>query len=143
MSGQGKAVSLKGQKKHSDRLKRMSGGGIVAAAGRVVFVGSDMIRTEAFRSISAGSISGKNHVASAPGESPNRDLGDLQAGFTNDQTGPVSAEFRSSAPHSRPLEFGTSKMEPRPHVRPARDKMAPKIRKLFAREIDKLVKGSG
>ncbi len=136
-------MALKGQKKHSDRLKRMSGGGIVAAAGRVVFVGSDMIRAEAFRSISASSISGKNHVASAPGEAPNRDTGVLQANIENSKTGPVSAEVRSKAPYAAPLEFGTSKMAARPYMRPARDKMAPKIRKLFAREIDKLVKGSG
>lgn len=136
-------MALKGQKEHSDRLKRMTGSGLIKAAGRVVFVGSDMIRAEAFRSISAGSVSGKGHVPSAPGQPPNRDTGVLQANIENALTGPVTAEVRSKAPYAAPLEFGTSKMAARPSMRPARDKEAPRIRKLFAREIEKLVKGSG
>lgn len=136
-------MSMRGKDAHLRRLKKLSGPEVIKAAGRVVFVGSDMVRAEAYRGVSAGSVSGKGHVASAPGEYPNREFGDLQAGFTNQQTGPVSAEFRSSSGHSRPLEFGTSKMAARPHVRPSRDKTEPKIRALFAKEIDKLVKRSG
>lgn len=136
-------MALKGQKKHSDRLKRLSGAEVVKAAGRVVFVGSDMIRAEAYRSISAGSVSGKGHVASAPGSPPNRDTGVLQANIENSLTGPVAAEVRSQAPYAAALEFGTSKMAARPYIRPARDKMKPRIEALFAKEIDKLVERSG
>ena len=48
-----------------------------------------------------------------------------------------------AAPYAAALEFGTSKMEARPYMRPARDKKAPEIQRLFETEIDKLVKGSG
>jgi HK97 gp10 family phage protein len=136
-------MAMKGKDKHLNRLKKLSGPAVTAAAGRVLYVGADMIRAEAHRGVSAGSVSGKGHVASLPGEYPNREFGDLQAGFKTNQTGPLSAEFRSEAPHSRRLEFGTRKMKARPHVRPSRDKKEPEIRKLFAKEIGKLVKGSG
>jgi len=136
-------MTMKGRDKHIRRLKRLSGPEVIKAAGRVVFVGADMVRSEAFRGVSAGSVSGKNHVVSTPGEYPNRDTGDLQDGFKTEQTGPLSAEFRSEAAHSLPLEVGTSKMQARPHVRPARDTVKPKIEALFAKEIGKLVERSG
>lgn len=136
-------MTMKGKDKHLRRLKRLSGADVIKAAGRVVFVGADMVRAEAFRGVSAGSVEGENHTVSAPGDYPNREHGDLQKGFKTEQTGPLSAEFRSETEHSRPLEFGTSKMQARPHVRPARDTSEPKIKALFATEIDKLVKGSG
>lgn len=136
-------MAMKGKDKHLRRLARLSGPEVVKAAGRVVFVGADMIRAEAFRGVSAGSVSGKNHVPSAPGDYPNRDTGGLQNGFKTEQTGPLSAEFRSETEYSAALEFGTSKMEARPHVRPARDAKKPTIERLFAQEIGKLVKGSG
>lgn len=135
-------MAMKGKDAHLRRLKRLSTDA-VKVAGRVVFVGADMVRAEAFRGVSSGSISGRNHVASAPGEYPNRDTGGLQNGFKTEQTGPLSAEFRSETEYSEALEFGTSKMEARPHVRPARDAVKPKIERLFAQEIGKLIQRSG
>lgn len=136
-------MPFKGARKHSDRLKKLAGAEVVRMAGAVVYEGADTARAEAFRSVSAGSVSGKGHVPSKPGEPPNRDTGELQAGMESLQTGALTAQFRSSAPHSRPLEFGTSRVAARPHVRPARDKTAPEIRKRFAEQMDKLVKRSG
>lgn len=133
---------MKGRDRHLRRLKRLSTEA-QKVAGKIVFVGADMVRAEAFRGVSAGSVSGKNHVSSAPGEFPNRDTGGLQNGFKTDQTGPLSAEFRSETEYSEALEFGTSKMQARPHVRPARDAAEPKIQRLFAEEIGKLVRSSG
>lgn len=136
-------MAMRGADKHLKRLKRLGGPEVVRLAGRIVYVGADMIRAEAFRGVSAGSVSGKNHVPSVPGEFPNRDTGGLQNGFKTDQTGPLSAEFRSETEYSEALEFGTSKMQARPHVRPARDAAEPKIQRLFAEEIGKLVRSSG
>jgi hypothetical protein len=136
-------MPLLGAKKHIDRLKRLSSAEVARIGGAVAYEGADMIRAEAHRLVSAGSISGAGHVASTPGEPPNRDTGELQAGFTTAQTGPSSAEFRSSARHAAPLEFSTSKMAARPHIRPARDKMAPKIRARYVEQMNKLVKKSG
>lgn len=133
---------MNGKDKFMRRLKRLDEGAI-GVAGKVVFVGSDMIRAEAFRLISEGSISGKGHVASLPGQAPNRDTGVLQAHLTNERTGPLEAEVRSDAPYAGALEFGTSKMAERPYMRPARDKSEPKINRLFESEMNKLVRSSG
>lgn len=133
---------MKGRDAHRQRLKRLSGPEVVKAAGRVLYVGADMIRSEAFRSISAGSVSGKGHVPSQPGEPPNRDTGVLQANLKAELVAPLEAQVTSEAPYAAALEFGTSRMEARPYMRPARDKKAPEIQRLFETEIDKLVKGS-
>lgn len=134
---------MKGRDAHRQRLKKLSGPDVIKAAGRVLYVGADMIRSEAFRSISAGSVSGKGHVPSQPGEPPNRDTGVLQAHLRAELVSPLEALVSSEAPYAAALEFGTSKMEARPYMRPARDKKAPEIQRLFETEIDKLVKGSG
>ena len=136
-------MALKGAKKHSDRLKKLSGAQVIKLAGAIVFEGADTIRAEAFRSISAGSVSGAGHVASLPGQPPNRDTGDLQAGIKVVRTGSVSAEVRATAAHSAPLEFGTSTMAARPFMRPARDKKVKEIRARFAEQFNKLNKRSG
>jgi HK97 gp10 family phage protein len=135
-------MAMKGKDKFMRRLKRLNEG-VVEVAGKVVFVGSDMIRAEAFRSISEGSVSGKGHVPSLPGQPPNRDTGVLQAHITNEKTGPLTAEVRSDAPYAAALEFGTSRIAERPYMRPARDKSEPKINRLFEAEMSKLVARNG
>ena len=143
-------VTMKGREAHQKRLKRMSGAEIVKAAGRVVYVGSDMIRAEAHVSINRVKhgrvVKGerrKVYTASAPGEAPAYDTENLRSGIVNAQTGPITAEVRSEDRKAALLEFGTSKMAARPYMRPARDAKAPEIQRLFEVEIDKLVKGSG
>lgn len=137
-------MTMKGRQKHADRLKILSGQGrLIKAVARVLYKGADMIRAEAFRSISAGSVSGKGHVPSQPGEPPNRDTGVLQANLKAELVAPLEAQVTSEAPYSAALEFGSSKMEARPFLRPSRDAKAPEIQRLFEVEIDKLVKGSG
>jgi HK97 gp10 family phage protein len=136
-------MPLIGGDKHVKRLRFLAGNLPQATAGAIIYEAADMIRAEAFRSISAGSVSGKGHKASAPGDPPNRDTGVLQAGIETLHTGPVSAEVRSEAPYAAALEFGTSNMAARPYMRPARDKMAPKIRARFAEQMNKLIARSG
>lgn len=136
-------MAMKGREAHKQRLKKLSGPDLIKAANRVLYVGADMIRAYAHQGISRGSVSGKGHVPSSPGEFPNRDTGILQAHLTSSLTGPLEAEVKSEAPYSAALEFGSSKMEARPFLRPSRDAKAPEIQRLFETEIDKLVKGSG
>lgn len=135
-------MTMNGRDKWDARLKALAGPEVVKAARRVLYVGSDMIRAEAFRSISAGSVSGKNHVPSKPGEPPNRDTGVLQAGIENRMVSDLEAEVSSNAPYAAPLEFGTSKMAARPYMRLARDKVAPEMQRMFAAEMSKLAKRS-
>ena len=146
---------MKGRQKHADRLKILSGQGrLIKAVGRVLYVGADMIRAEAHRSISKGSRSGKKHKPSAENTPPNRDTGVLQAHIRAELVSPLEAQVTSEAPYAAAMEFGADikngfgkglafKVAARPHMRPARDNKAPEIQRLFETEIDKLVKGSG
>lgn len=136
-------MPIVGRDRHINRLKRLTSAKIVRAAGRVLYVGADMIRAEAFQSISRGSVSGKGHVPSAPGDPPNRDTGVLQAGLKTDKKGPLVVEVSSNAPYAGALERGTSKVAARPYMRPARDKKAEEIQRLFEQEIGKIIRGSG
>lgn len=132
---------MKGRREFQAKLSKLAGSDVENAARRVLYVGADMIRAEAFRSISAGSVSGKGHVPSNPGEPPNREFGGLQDNLKAELVAPLEAQVTSEAPYAAALEFGTSRMEARPYMRPARDKQAPEIQRLFEVEIDKLVKG--
>jgi HK97 gp10 family phage protein len=108
--------------------------------GALLYEYADEIRAEAFRSISAGSVSGAGHVPSAPNTPPNRDSGDLQAGLEVQRTGPLTAEVRAETAYSAALEFGTSKMAPRPFLRPARDKVAAAAEREFNRKLAREVR---
>lgn len=58
------------------------------------------------------------HIASAPGEYPNSDFGNLVRSLFSRRTGPGSAEWGSRSVIAAYLEFGTSRMLPRPFLRP-------------------------
>jgi len=140
-------VAFRGLNKHLRRLKRLSSEA-EKVAGQIVEEGAGIIRAEAFRMVGTGSASGQSggkhqHTPSLPGQPPNREFGDLQAGFEVRRTGKLSAEFRAEAPHSAPLEFGTSKMAARPFMRPARDKKKKEVRDRMVKQMNTLVKRSG
>lgn len=137
------AVTMKGREAHRQRLKKLTGSEVVKAARRVLKVGADRIQSAAHNSISRGSGSMGRHVPSKPGEPPHRDIGTLQDYILSDFVSELEAQVTSEAPYAAALEFGTSKMAARPYMRPARDKHADEIQRMFAQEIDKLVKGSG
>ena len=113
-----------------------------SVAGAIAFEGADTIKAEAQRSISAGSVSGKNHVPSKPGKPPNFDTGFLSGAIVTIQSGPLTAEVGALAPYSAALEFGTSRVKARPFMRPARDKKKAEIQKRFASQMKTLVKRS-
>lgn len=79
----------------------------------------------------------KRHQASAPGEAPADDGGDLKRGLEAILLSPLKAQASSNAPYSRMLEDGTSRMAPRPFWRVAilknkdtlRDNVAAVVRK--------------
>ena len=122
-------AKVTGAKRHSQRLRNLPAA-TAREVGKVMFVGAGVIETEARRSIVAGAIQGKGHVPSAPGEPPNRDTGVLDQNVAAKKTGRLTAETASSAPYSAALEFGTSKMEERPFMRPATQKSRPIIENL-------------
>ncbi|XAI96827.1 hypothetical protein [Synechococcus phage Ssp-JY40] len=133
----------KGLDKHLRRMRALGGQEMVRAVSAAVYESADAIRAEAFRSISAGSVSGAGHVPSAPNTPPNRDTGELQSKLKTAPTGPISAEVRSEAEYAAALEFGTSRMAQRPYMRPARDKELEPSRQRLAKQLDRLNKRSG
>lgn len=129
---------LRGKDRYLRRIKNIKDKAIVAA-NQVVVVGADMIKAEAQRSITAGSVSGKLHVPSRPGEPPNNDSDHLRNNIETTNPSPLLARVSSNADYAAALEFGTSRMAARPYMRPARDKMAPKIVELFEKRLDAIV----
>lgn len=69
------------------------------------------------------------HQASAPGEAPASDTGKLanEIGVDRVDLARLRVAIFSSAKYSAFLEFGTSRMEPRPFLRRALREMAPRI----------------
>lgn len=132
-----------GAKAHIARLKKLSGPEAVREVGKALFAGGEMIQVEAQISITAGAVSGKNHVPSLPGQPPNADTHTL-ANYINveHKTGTLLAEVRSDADYSAPLEFGTSKMAARPFMAPARDKKRDEVVQLVRQAVASVIKRS-
>ncbi|KQN19437.1 hypothetical protein ASE86_13275 [Sphingomonas sp. Leaf33] len=113
---------------------------IISEVASGMFAIGSMIAVEAQISITAGSVSGKNHVPSKPGEAPNNDDGDLANGIEVRQPSPLTVQVVSTAAHSIPLEYGTSRMAERPFMRPARDRKAREAQQLTAKAINRALR---
>ncbi len=85
--------------------------------------GVESIREEAVSLITTGPKTGRvygNHQASAPGESPAGDTGDLARRIgTEVDPATLTGTVTFSSKHARFLEYGTSRMAPRPFARVA------------------------
>lgn len=105
--------------------------------------GAQLIRGEAVKSIQSGSKTGRlykrynptrTHRASAPGEAPASDTGNLVSNIMVEDN-KDSVEVQSKAEYSKFLEYGTSKMEARPFLFPAYEKSREKIVQAVFRKI--------
>ena len=97
----------------------------------VVKGGGQLIRGEAIKSIQTGAKSGvmyqkynprREHRASAPGQAPASDTGNLVSKIIVRQKSQDVTSVESNANYSAYLEYGTSKMEARPFMLPAFEK---------------------
>jgi len=70
----------------------------------------------------------RTHTASAPGEAPATDTGRLASSVDFKREGPMSATVGSQVAYAAMLEFGTSRIAPRPAWVPATESMRPKFR---------------
>lgn len=132
-------MAMKGRKAHVARLKRLSGPTMERPVGRALFAAGEAAQVEAQLSITRGSVSGKNHVPSRPGEPPNQDTGVLGNNIETVQKAPLLVEVSSNAPYSAALEFGTSKMAARPFMQPAADKIRPEATDLVVAAVKRAV----
>jgi hypothetical protein len=69
----------------------------------------------------------RTHQASAPGEAPAIDQGDLVNSIDVVKTGELSASVGSSIEHGVHMEFGTVHVEPRPWLGPAFEEARPEF----------------
>jgi len=119
----------------------------------IVKGGAQLIRGEAIKSIQQGAKSGivyekynprRSHRASAPGEAPASDTGNLVSKILIKQKDKNNTQVESGANYSAFLEYGTSKMQPRPFMLPAFEKSKKPIAeatfKRVKRKIEELVK---
>ena len=115
---------------------------------QIVKGGGQLIRTEAIKSIQTGAKSGviyqmynprREHRASAPGQAPASDTGNLVSKIIVRQKSQDVTSVESNANYSAFLEYGTSKMQPRPFMLPAFEKSKkPIINAVFKRVVRKI-----
>jgi HK97 gp10 family phage protein len=111
--------------------------------------GGQLIRGEAIRSIQTGPKSGRTyekynprrtHKASAPGQAPASDTGNLVSQIMSVADGKDTL-VESRAEYSKFLEFGTSKILPRPFLFPASEKSTKKIVQVLIQKLNKVAEG--
>lgn len=113
-------AKITGAKAHSDRLERLTSREMNDEIYKALYAAGNRIEVTAELSITAGSVSGANHVASAPGEAPNADTRLLDTSIETTGSRPdMKVKVTSNAPYSADLELGTSKMAARPFMAPA------------------------
>lgn len=117
---------------------------------RAVNKAGQLVRSEAVKEISKGSRSGKQykrgnkyHVASAPGEFPKTDTGDLVSNITVEPDGPLSITVgsRVQAPQGYWLETKESSQGGRPWLGPIIRKRQKSIFDLVQRAVKKAIEG--
>lgn len=101
-----------------------------ARAGAVVEQTAHRLADEAKTLINTPGRSGRvygSHQASAAGEPPAADTGVLAGSIQSRLTGPLSAEVTVGAEYGHWLEFGTTRIEPRPFMVPAAETVKPEF----------------
>lgn len=124
------------------RLRRLVGAEGVAEVGKALFVAGNRIQTTAQRSITEGSVSGRGHVPSSPGQPPNADTHGLDRQIETEQVGPLKVRVTSNALYSGFLEFGTSRMAARPFMKPAAEKERAAVTTLVRDAVNRVVKST-
>ncbi len=132
---------ITGAREHVARVRRLAGPEMVRQVGAALYAAGDIVAVEEARLITAGAVSGKAHVASAPGEPPNADTHQLDRSIETVLVGPLHVQVQTTAPHAVPQQFGTSKMAARPYADVAlRNKKGEAI-DLVQRAVSKIVAG--
>ncbi len=138
-------VKITGGDKHIARLRAMRGPRAVRAVTQALFAGAQDIANDAAISITTGAVSGKNHVASAPGEPPNADTNVLSGSIQGVSTGPLKAETEATAPYAAAHELGSESqgLPERPYLRPAADRQRPRVLKRVQEAVNGVIRASG
>jgi len=133
-------MPIQGAKEHAARLKAIRSPTVQRQIGRAMFTVAVEIQKEARLLITTGSMGGKDHVPSRPGEPPNEDLGGLNRNIEAVRTGPLTSQVESRARYAAWLELGTSRMAARPYMRPATAKKKTRAVELVEAVIEQAIR---
>ena len=142
------SIQVKGFKKVMASLKNLEQD-LEKPFREVIVGGAQLIRGEAIKSIQSGPKSGRiyekynprrTHRASAPGQAPASDTGNLVRNIVVKQENPDLVKVESNAIYSSFLEFGTSKMLARPFLFPATERSRKKIAQAVFNRVVKEIK---
>ena len=133
-------AKITGAEAHLKRVRKMTAG-MRQEAGKLVLVLADLHATEAALLVTNGAVSGKNHVASSPGEAPNADTHTLDRSIHAERTGLLKAQSIADAPYAAKLELGDGALVERPFMRPAARKVRIASRKLADAAMKVVVRG--
>lgn len=133
-------VKVTGRQQVRARMRRMYSREAIDEIGKALFVAGNAIQVDAQRSITEGSVSGKGHVPSAPGEPPNADTHALDRQIETLRVGPLKVVVASNDPKSKHLEWGTSKMAARPFMLPAARRGEPNTARLVRAAVNRVNK---
>ena len=142
------SIQVKGLKQALSALRRLEKN-MEQPFREVVMGGAQLIRGEAIKSIQSGPKSGRvyekynprrTHKASAPGQAPASDTGNLVRNIVVKQENPDLVKVESNATYSSFLEFGTSKMLARPFLFPATERSRKKIAQAVFNRVVKEIK---
>lgn len=134
-------ATVKGLEARSARMRRMASAEAHRTRMAALYAIGQRIEVDAEISITAGSVSGKNHQPSAPGQPPNADTRLLDTSIETTLEKNDEVHVTSNAPYSAALEYGTSKMAERPFMRPALEKNRAQIGRDMATVQAKISKG--
>lgn len=110
---------------------------------RALYTAGEYVADAAKDSIIRGSVTGKGHVASKPGEPPNANYRTLDGNIEAVQVGPFKVEVSSNAPYSIHLEYGTSRMAARPFMGPAIAQSREQVENIINSAVSEAVKSAG
>ena len=82
----------------------------------------------------------RTHTASAPGQAPATDTGRLASSVNYKKDGSMSATVGSELVYAAMLEFGTSRIDPRPAWVPAVEAMRPKFQRRVEAAMERATK---
>ncbi len=124
-------------------------GNIKRAAMRGVVWGTEKVAETAAQKMQKGTKSGRIYTrrgktwqASAPGEAPATPTGTLLRSMQSlYDLRELSGTVNWSTNYAKALEYGTSRMEPRPYARVSLEENRKKINERIRSEIDKVIKG--
>lgn len=112
----GKTVGLD---KHIKKL-RSFGDGMEAESMQQMMIIGEQVRQHAMESIRQGTVRGRGHIPSQPGQPPKGDSGQLELSIeVLARRTEKSVVVIANAPHAGAMEFGTRTILPRPYMRPA------------------------